>query len=48
VTKTLLLLGSEKTVDELKAGTSPEEIVSGWSADLAAWDQLRRKYFLYK
>ena len=32
----------------LKAGTSPEEIVSGWSADLAAWDQLRRKYFLYK
>jgi len=48
VTKTLLLLGSEKTVDELKAGTSPEEIVSGWSADLVAWDQLRRKYFLYK
>jgi uncharacterized protein YbbC (DUF1343 family) len=48
VSKTLLLLGNEKTVDELTAGRAPQEIVAGWSADLAAWEQLRRKYFLYK
>ncbi|HTZ33352.1 MAG TPA: DUF1343 domain-containing protein [Methylomirabilota bacterium] len=48
VTKTLLLLGNDKTVEELKAGTAPEKIIAGWSADLAAFDELRRKYFLYK
>ena len=48
VTKTLLLLGNDKTVEELKAGTAPEKIFAGWSADLAAWDAMRREYFLYK
>jgi len=48
VTKTLLLLGNEKTVDELKAGTAPEKVIAAWSADLAAFEAVRRRYFLYK
>jgi uncharacterized protein YbbC (DUF1343 family) len=48
VTKTLLLLGNEKTVEELKAGVAPEKIIAGWSAELAAFDAVRQKYFLYK
>jgi uncharacterized protein YbbC (DUF1343 family) len=46
--KTLELLGNEQTVHDLQAGVSPEKIVSSWSTDLATFDQLRRKYFLYK
>jgi len=48
VTKTLLLLGNDKTVEALKAGVAPEKIVAGWNADLAAFDAMRRKYFLYQ
>ena len=48
VTKTILLLGNDATVQQLKAGTPPEQIIASWSADLAAFEQLRRKYFLYK
>jgi len=35
-------------VDQLKAGEAPEKIVAGWPADLAGFEQLRRRYFLYK
>jgi len=42
------LLGNAETVRQLQAGTAAEQIVSSWSSDLAAFDQLRRKYFLYK
>jgi uncharacterized protein YbbC (DUF1343 family) len=48
VSKTITLLGNDATVEGLKAGTPVEQIVNGWSADLAAFDQVRRKYFLYK
>jgi uncharacterized protein YbbC (DUF1343 family) len=48
VAKTIVLLGNQATVDQLKAGTAPEQIIAGWSADLAAFEQIRRKYFLYK
>ena len=48
VTKTIVLVGNQATVDQLKAGTSPEQIISSWSPDLTAFDQVRRKYFLYK
>jgi uncharacterized protein YbbC (DUF1343 family) len=48
VTKTIVLLGNAATVQQLKAGTAPEQIIAGWSADLAAFEQVRRKYFLYK
>jgi uncharacterized protein YbbC (DUF1343 family) len=48
VMKTLELLGNDATVQQLKAGTAPEQIIANWSAELAAFDQVRRKYFLYK
>jgi uncharacterized protein YbbC (DUF1343 family) len=48
VTKTIVLVGNQSTVDQLKAGTPPEQIIAGWSAELTAFDQMRRKYFLYK
>jgi len=46
-TKTLLLLGNEATVQALEVGTRPQEIIASWGPDLAAFDQTRRKYFLY-
>jgi len=46
--KILSLLGNEEAVRQLQAGTSPAQIIASWSKDLAAYDQLRRKYFLYK
>src|SRR5271157_2950099 len=48
VTKTIVLLGNDATVEQLRAGTPPEQIIASWAADLAAFDQIRRKYFLYK
>jgi uncharacterized protein YbbC (DUF1343 family) len=48
VSKTIFLLGNDATVQQLKAETPPEQIVASWAADLAAFDQVRRKYFLYK
>ena len=42
------LIGNAETMRQLQAGTSAEEIVSSWSPDLAAFEQLRHKYFLYK
>jgi uncharacterized protein YbbC (DUF1343 family) len=48
VTKILLLLGNEATVHALQAGTPPEQIISSWGPELAAFDETRRKYFLYK
>jgi uncharacterized protein YbbC (DUF1343 family) len=48
VTKILLLLGNEATVHALQAGTPPEQTISSWGPELAAFDQTRRKYFLYK
>jgi len=46
--KMIVLLGNEKTVEELKGGAAPEKIIAGWSGELAAFDAVRRKYFLYK
>lgn len=48
VAKTITLLGNDATLEALKAGTPVQQIVASWSADLTAFDQLRRKYFLYK
>jgi uncharacterized protein YbbC (DUF1343 family) len=47
-TKILFLLGNDETIRQLQAGMPPEQIVAGWSGDLAAFDATRRKYFLYK
>jgi len=48
VSKILLLLGNDATVKQLQTGVPPPEIVAGWSSDLAAFEKIRRKYFLYK
>ncbi len=48
VTKTIVLLGNDATVQQLKAGTPPEQIIASWSGDLGAFDQVRQKYSLYK
>ena len=31
-----------------QAGALPEKIVAGWAPSLAAFEQVRRKYLLYK
>ena len=46
--KLLLLTGNEDTIAQLKQGTSSEQIVSSWSNALKDYDQVRRKYFIYK
>jgi len=46
--KLLLLTGSDETVRELQDAVAPEQIISGWTAALTAFEQIRRRYFLYK
>jgi uncharacterized protein YbbC (DUF1343 family) len=46
--KLLLLVGNSDTIQQLQAGVGPEKIVASWSTALTAFDQIRRKYFLYK
>ena len=48
IAKLIALVGNDETIRQLQAGTSPAEIMGGWSSDLAAFDATRRKYFLYK
>ena len=37
-----------ETIRQLQDGARPDQIVASWSADLATFEPLRRKYFLYK
>ena len=46
--KLIELVGNADTVQQLQAGVTPEKIVASWSDSLAAFDKVRRKYFLYK
>jgi uncharacterized protein YbbC (DUF1343 family) len=46
--KIVELLGSQSTIDRLRRGDPPAEIVSGWSADLDKFRKMREKYLLYK
>ncbi len=48
VEKTLRLLGSEKTLERIRAGDDPVTIVKGWQADLKAFRQRRKPYLLYR
>jgi uncharacterized protein YbbC (DUF1343 family) len=48
VAKTISLLGNETTVAQLKAGTPVEEIIASWAHDLADFDVMRKRYFIYK
>ena len=42
------LVGNDDTVQQIKDGVAPEKIIASWSESLAAFDQVRRRYFLYK
>jgi uncharacterized protein YbbC (DUF1343 family) len=46
--KLLLLAGNAATIQQLQSGVPSERIIISWSAALAAFDQVRRKYFLYR
>ena len=46
--KLLELTGDAETIRLLRENTSPEKIVASWSAGLTAFEQMRKKYFLYK
>jgi len=46
--KLLLLIGNSDTIQQVQSGAPPEKIVASWSGGLAAFEQIRRKYFLYK
>jgi uncharacterized protein YbbC (DUF1343 family) len=46
--KLLELTGNADTVQQMQSGVSPEKIVASWSSSLSSFDQVRRKYFLYK
>ena len=46
--KLLLLIGNSDTIQQLQAGVAPEKIVASWATSLSTFDQIRRKYFLYK
>lgn len=46
--KLVVLLGNADTVQQIKDNVAPEKIVASWSEALTAYDQVRRKYFLYK
>jgi uncharacterized protein YbbC (DUF1343 family) len=48
VSKLIELVGNSDTVQQLQAGTALEKIVASWSPALSTFDQMRRKYFLYK
>src|SRR6202790_4458722 len=46
--KLLLLVPNAKTTRQPQPGVPPDQITASWSPDLANFDALRRKYFLYK
>ena len=46
--KLVVLLGNADTVQQIKDNVPPEKIVASWSEALTTYDQVRRKYFLYK
>ena len=43
----LKLLGSQETIDRIKAGEDPKTIADSWAPAEARWRQLRAKYLLY-
>ncbi len=47
VAKMVDLLGNDETVRQLQTGTAPDEIVASWAKDLATFDVVRRKYYMY-
>jgi uncharacterized protein YbbC (DUF1343 family) len=48
VTKLLFLIGNDSTIQQLQAGNPASEIIASWAKELATYDTVRRRYFLYK
>ena len=48
VQKMLFLIGNDQTICQLQDGAPASEIIKGWDADLKTFEQMRRKYLLYK
>lgn len=48
VDKTIRLLGSKKTLERIRAGDDPVEIVAGWEEELNSFREIRAKYLLYE
>jgi uncharacterized protein YbbC (DUF1343 family) len=46
--KLIALVGNSDTIQQLQSGVAPEKIVASWAEGLTAFEQVRRKYFLYK
>ncbi|MEE9233838.1 MAG: DUF1343 domain-containing protein [Candidatus Acidoferrales bacterium] len=46
--KTIRLVGSKRTIERIRAGDDPVEIVAGWEEELEAFRRLRLPYLLYK
>lgn len=45
--KTVELLGSQSTVEQLRSGENPRDIIAGWAPALAQFRAMRQKYLLY-
>jgi len=41
------LLGSRSTIERLRRGDAPADIVAGWAGDLEKFRKVREKYLLY-
>jgi uncharacterized protein YbbC (DUF1343 family) len=48
VEKTIALLGSKSTVEQLAGGDRPKQIIASWDADLEKFRALRAKYLIYQ
>jgi uncharacterized protein YbbC (DUF1343 family) len=48
VSKLITLVGNSDTIQQLQSGVAPEKIIASWSDSLSAFEQIRKKYFLYK
>jgi uncharacterized protein YbbC (DUF1343 family) len=48
VSKMIELVGNADTMQQLQSGVPAEKIVASWSDSLTVFDQVRRKYLLYK
>jgi uncharacterized protein YbbC (DUF1343 family) len=46
--KIIFLLGNDSALQQLQSGTPVGQIVATWAKDLAGYDAIRRRYFLYK
>jgi uncharacterized protein YbbC (DUF1343 family) len=42
------LTGSTRLREQITAGASADEVVGAWKAELAAFDQRRRQYLIYR